>query len=256
MANRIKFTQEKVMYERKKYKSFALQQLKGRWTVPVLITLVISLISTLFEIPSFSKLFGNQAFWDLANYSGSDYDEILGLYSQVLSAASTSNLTSIIQSIVAAILEIACLNTYLKMSRTPEKVSFVTFIEGLNNWWRAILASLWQFLWVFLWTLLFIIPGIIKSFSYSQMYFLLAENKDLSVTKSMRISMIITKGHKWDLFVTYLSFLGWGILASLTFGIGFLWLTPYIKLTMTNAYHAMLKEAIDKGLIKPEDLSD
>lgn len=244
------------MYDRKKYKSFALKQLKGRWTVPVLITLVISLISTLFDIPSFVNLFSNQSFWDLANYAGTDYNEILNLYTQALAGTSTSNLTTIIQTIVAAILEVACLNTYLQMSRTPDKVSFKTFIEGLNNWWRAILAALWQFLWVLLWSLLFIIPGIIKSFAYSQMYFLISEYKDLSITKSMRISMIITKGHKWDLFVTYLSFIGWGILACLTLGIGFLWLTPYMKLTLTNAYHAMLKEAIDNGSIKPEDLAD
>ena len=72
----------------------------------------------------------------------------------------------------------------------------------------------------------------------------------------MRISIEITKGHKWDLFVMYLSFLGWDILSVLTIGILELWLSPYKNMTYTNAYHALIKEALESGRIKPEDLSE
>ena len=68
------------------------------------------------------------------------------------------------------------------MTRSPEPVSFSLFIEGLNNWLRATLATLWQFLWIFLWSLLFIIPGIIKSLAYSMMPYIVAEYKNISVT--------------------------------------------------------------------------
>ena len=88
------------------------------------------------------------------------------------------------------------------------------------------------------------------------MYYIIVEYKDVSVTKAMRISMEITKGHKWDIFVMYLSFIGWDILCILTVGIGTLWLTPYKNMTYTNAYHAMLKEAIESGRITPEDLAE
>ena len=76
----------------------------------------------------------------------------------------------------------------------------------------------------------------------------------MSVTRSMKISKIITNGHKGDLFVMYLSFIGWEILATLTFGIGYLWLVPYINMSLVNAYHSMLKEALETGKLKPEDL--
>lgn len=244
------------MFDRRKYKSFALKQLKGRWTVPVLITLIIIIISFIFEIPIYFSLFSTTSFWDLINYTGGDIDEILDLYTSAVNSASTYNFITYIQLVVNAILEVAAISVYLKMSRSPEKVSFSSFFEGLNKWGKAILAVLWQFLWIVLWSLLFLIPGIIKSFAYSQMFFLISEYKDLSVTKSMKISMIITKGHKWDLFVTYLSFLGWSILCVFTLGIGTLWLTPYMNMTLTNAYHAMLKEAIESGKIKPEDLTE
>ena len=142
------------------------------------------------------------------------------------------------------------------MSRSPEPVTFGVFIEGFNNWARAILGILWESLWIFLWTLLFVIPGIIKAIAYSQMFYIIVEYKDISVTKAMRISIDITRGHKWDLFVMYLSFIGWDILSALTLGILELWLAPYKNMTYTNAYHALIKEAIEKGIIKPEDLSE
>ncbi len=153
-------------------------------------------------------------------------------------------------------MEVAAIGVYIKMSRSPEPVKFSDFIEGFNNWARATLGILWQTLWTLLWTLLFIIPGIIKGIAYSQMFYIIAEYKDVSVTKALRISIEITKGHKWDLFVMYLSFLGWAILSAFTLGILNLWLTPYMNMTYVNAYHALMKEALESGRIKPEDLSE
>ena len=237
------------MFERKKYKSFAKTQLSGRWGVPVLVTLFVTVIIRIFGIP------------DMLNLSRSGYfTALFALDYQGLAAASQnanpSLVTTIIQTVVDAILTVASINVYLKMSRSPEPVSFSDFIEGFNNWARAILSTLWQLLWVTLWTLLFIIPGIIKAIAYSQMYYIIVEYKDVSVTKAMRISMEITKGHKWDLFVMYLSFLGWDILSLCTLGILQLWLAPYKNMTYINAYHSLVKEAIESGRIKPEDFSE
>ncbi len=243
------------MFERKRYKSFAKQQLKDRWGIPVLITLVISFFMLLFDIPDTIRLLSNPNFWDLVYCDGSDFVSYSMMFNEV-SNTSSSLLTTIVKTIVQAIFEMAAINVYLKMSRSPEKVSFKNFIEGLNSWSRATLGVLWQFLWISIWSMLFIIPGIVKSFAYSQMFYILSEYENVSITKSMRLSMIITHGHKGDLFVTYLSFLGWGILCTLSLGIGFLWLEPYMNMTLTNAYHAMLKEAIETGKIKPEDLTE
>ena len=239
------------MFERKKYKKFALTQLSGRWTVCVLVTLCISIISFVFSLPDTLNLIRSGYF--TAVLSG-DLSELSAASDAV--AGSSSYLTSIIQMIVSSILEVATLNVYLKMSRSPEPVSFSAFLEGLNNWARATLGILWTVLWLFLWTLLLIIPGIIKSLAYSQIFYIIAEYKEVSVTKALRISMEITRGHKWDIFVMYLSFLGWDLLCLLTLEIGSLWLTPYKNMTYTNAYHAMLKEAIESGRIKPEDLAE
>lgn len=238
------------MFERKKYKSFAKKQLSGRWTVPILVTLVVAIISTIFSLPDLMQMIRSGYLNALFNSDFNAASDALN------STSSTSFITSLVSSCVSAILELATIGVYIKMSRSPEPVSFSDFIEGFNNWARAILGILWQILWIFLWSLIFIIPGIIKTIAYSQMFYILAEYKEVSVTKAMRISIEITKGHKWDLFVLALSFLGWIILSVFTLGLLNFWLNPYQNMTYVNAYHALMKEALESGRIKPEDLTE
>lgn len=240
-----------MIFDRRKYKDFAKKQLKGRWGTAVLVTFVICLITSLFSIPDVVRMIRSQPF---SEYSNSGNIREMAVMIEEVSNSASSNISSIVQMLVEAVLEMAALAFFLKMSRSPDAVYFTDFIEGLNNWLKAILAALWKFLWVFLWSLLFIIPGIIKAIAYSQIYYILSEFKNVSVTKAMKISIAITKGHKGDIFVAYLSFIGWDILAAIPCGLGYLWLLPYKKMTFINIYHALMKEALETGVIKPEDL--
>lgn len=239
------------MFDREKYKNFARQQLKNRWNIPVVITIITGLVMLIFSVPELVETV--RAVPELWTLDFSD----AGSYSIAINAvtgANASTLLSYIQLAVSAIFEMAAICVYLKMSRSPEPVHLSDFFEGMNNWVRAIFATAWQWLWIFLWSLLFVIPGIIKAISYSQTMFIVAEYKDVSVTKALRISKVITHGHKADLFVMQLSFLGWAILASIPAGLGFIFLIPYRSMSFVNAYHAMMKEALETGKIKPEDL--
>ncbi len=238
------------MFERKKYKSFAKTQLSGRWGIPILVTVFIGIISIIFSNIQNIKL-KKSGYMDTI-LSG-DYELILSEFRAIMFPLFSA---SFLESLVLIIFEVAGIGVYLKMSRSPEPVRFDDYIEGFNNWGRAILGFIWKSLWETLWSLLFIIPGIIKAFAYSQTFYIIAEFKDVSVTKAMRISIEITKGRKWDLFVMYLSFLGWDILSILTGGILELWLAPYKNMTYTNAYHALMKEALESGRIRPEDLTE
>ena len=82
-------------------------------------------------------------------------------------------------------------------------------------------------LYTFLWTLLFIVPGIIKIFSYAMTPFILADDPNLTANQAITRSRELMDGHKWELFVLNLTFIGWEILGALCFGIGLLWVTPY-----------------------------
>lgn len=241
------------MFDRKKYKNYALKMLKGRWTVPVLMSLVILITSEIFSLPTVIQLVRTSEGQSLIQGDFSSIEDFCNLFTLASEQIHTEVL-DIIQGVVQAMLTFAALSVYLQLTRSPEKVSFKKFFEGFNYWWKAFLGFLWQVLWTFLWSCLFIIPGIIKYLSYSQMFMIMNEFENVSVTKSMRISIIITRGHKWDIFVMYLSFIGWELLSALTLGIGQLWLIPYEQVTFMNAFHAMLKEALENGSIKPEDL--
>ena len=178
------------MFDRKKYKSFAKQQLKNRWGVVILVILLTTVVSLLFDIPRMIQSFSD---FDFQEYTNLILEEPGSAYRYLMQTVYGSNsyLLTFVQSFVSIILSVAAINVYLKMSRSPEKVSLSVFFEGLNNWWRAILAYLWNFLWVFLWTMLFIIPGIVKSYAYSQIYYIIVEHPGISITKAMKISMII-----------------------------------------------------------------
>ena len=107
---------------------------------------------------------------------------------------------------------------------------------GFNNMLRAIGVTLLVGVIVFIGSILFIIPGIILAFMYSQVYYIMAENPEMSIMNCLKESSRIMKGHKMDLFILELSFLGWGILMVITLGIAGLYVLPYYNATLTNFY--------------------
>ena len=95
-------------------------------------------------------------------------------------------------------------------------------------------------LYALLWSLLFVIPGIVKTFSYAMTPFILADNPNLTANQAITRSRELMDGHKWELFVLSLTFIGWEILGTLTFGIGLLWVTPY----KNAAYAAFYRQLV------------
>lgn len=89
---------------------------------------------------------------------------------------------------------------------------------------------------------MFIIPGIIKGFSYSQTYLIYKdvnennEDNNLNYLDYITLSRELMNGHKMDLFVLQLSFIGWFFLGLATFGIGLIWVIPYYQTTMVAFY--------------------
>ena len=201
------------MFNRKEYKKSALAQLKNRWAVPCLISLIFLALS-----------------------------------------AVSSPAGGILCAIVMGIISTGFIFVMMAMYTSPEEIRFDVFLQGLERTWlNALFASLWNFLFVFLWSLLFIIPGIVKIYSYSMMPFIIAENPKIGAVQAMDISKIMTRGHKMDLLIMDLSFLGWTILCALTFGIGLIWLVPYRFSAKTNAYYDIKKMAFQSGVLSPAD---
>ena len=92
-------------------------------------------------------------------------------------------------------------------------------------------------IFIYLWSLLLIIPGIIAAYRYRQALYLLLENPELGILECLQRSAQMMNGHKWELFVLDLSFLGWYLLAYLPGAI--VWVEPYRSITYTNYYLAL-----------------
>lgn len=117
-----------------------------------------------------------------------------------------------------------------------KRVSIGTLFTYFKHWKNAILANLLSTLYIFLWSLLCGIPGIIASYKYSMVPYILAENPDLRPQEALDRSAALMNGNKLSLFCLHLSFIGWHLLCILSCGLGYIWLTPYINASVADFY--------------------
>jgi uncharacterized membrane protein len=131
---------------------------------------------------------------------------------------------------------------FLRKAR-GEKAEIENIFEGFKTFGASFLLYLIEMIFILLWSLLLIIPGIIKSLSYSMAFFILRDNPGMSSMEALNASKKMMHGYKAKLFYLYLGFFGWALLGLLTLGIGFLWLTPYVSLSTANFYENLKGEA-------------
>ena len=134
---------------------------------------------------------------------------------------------------------------FLKITK-GETVTVGNIFYGFEDLWTAIKAQLFINLFISLWSLLLIIPGIVKAYAYSMTFFILAENKGMSVLEAITLSRKMMDGHKMDLFLLFLSFIGWFLLVVITFGIAGIWVYPYFYATVTNFYLSVKEDYMSK----------
>lgn len=119
--------------------------------------------------------------------------------------------------------------------------------EGYNKelFSRVLTTTLLYYVYVLLWSLLLLIPGCIKSYSYAMTPYILKDNPEMKNNAAIEESMRMMDGHKLELFLLDLSFIGWAILSILTCCIGFLWLVPYMNMARVNFYEDLKKASVE-----------
>lgn len=148
-------------------------------------------------------------------------------------------------SLVSTVLGIGCINYLIKFVRNGDTNTDNMFNCLGKLWLSAIILEILVSIFTTLWMLLFIIPGIIAAISYSMVHYLLIDNEDSSPMDIIKKSKFLMKGYKWDAFVFGLSFMGWILLSILTFGILFIWVVPYMQISLL-LYYEKLKEIKNK----------
>ena len=192
------------------FRSDARARLKGQWGTAALIVLVFSLLSAAVE--GFGFMFDGDAF---------------------------SLIGSIVFIIVSGPLTYGFYNVFTKINRGKKADVgdlFIGFNEDTGN---KINAGVSIYIYTFLWSLLFLIPGIVASYSYSMTYYIMIDNPKLSSKEAITKSKEMMRGHKMQLFMLDLSFIGWIILGILSLGIGLIWVYAYMQAAHARFYEAL-----------------
>lgn len=183
----------------------AREQLSGRWSEiipPSIILIIISSVLASFLV----KFEPDKNYWSI-----------------------------LLRTILISPLELGFTIYCIKFANYKEQKTKDIF-KGYNRWLDAIILNFIKNLFIGLWALLLIIPGIIKAYSYSMSFYILADNPSMKIMEAFNWSKKITQGHKMRMFYLDLSFIGWYILAIITCGIAYIWVMPYINVTMANLY--------------------
>lgn len=196
------------MFTRAELKSSAKDQLKGNWLLSILVFACYSVILQLVNVK-------------LTSFTG---------------RAMVGFSLNIIGLLVYGSLQVGISRFSLKLAHKDPNAKFTDLFSGLDVFIKALVMNFIIWICIAIGTILFIIPGIIVGIMFSQANYILAENREKSAIECIKESSRMMKGHKFNYFVLGLSFIGWLILCIISFGIGFLWLVPYLEVTLANFY--------------------
>lgn len=210
---------------RKELKDNAKQYLRGNWGWAIIVFLITAIIFGIFT---------GAGHWLDETYINYDGTNIFYQF-----ASPIGSILLWIGSFIGLSRNIAFLE--LRDDQKEEKpymAAFSVFTE--NRFGPELINFVLVSIFTFLWTWLLIISGIIKAYSYSMTPYIVkdmvASGKQVSATDGINASKELMKGHKMALFIFDLSFLGWNILAAITCGLGYLWVTPYYQTAKANFY--------------------
>lgn len=182
-----------------------------------------------------NNLFGNT--WLMALVVGLVYSVIIG--------AAGMTYAGII--ILVGPMGIGLASVFLSLARGDGEVRLERmFTDGFSQQFgRNLLLGLLRGLFTALWSMLFVVPGIVKHYAYSMSFYIAADHPEYTWNQCMDASKRMTAGHKGELFVLDLSFIGWFFVGALCLGVGSLWVTPYYNASWANYYDAL--RTLDEG---------
>ncbi|MFL2132283.1 DUF975 family protein [Desemzia sp. FAM 24101] len=199
-------------------KKEAKARLSGNWKIAIL-NLVIMTILTSIISEVLLGLVGAGSFESLT----STFSQDPALVTSDMIAASTretilSSLVTIVVSFITAVFAVGYDWSLLDMV-DGEKLTVEAMFQSLktNRFFKVLGISVVTNLFIILWSLLLIIPGIIKSYSYSQSFNVYKDDPNLDIMGAIQRSKEIMEGRKWDYFKLQFSFILWYLIPVILF---------------------------------------
>ena len=225
----------------KELRKKAWESLKGKYWMAFAVVLVLGLLTSIGT----SMLTGSQNLMNVVSMvDPSEMDATAQLGATVLlGVASVMGIIGFLVSIlVGNAVAVGLCNYFIK--NTDSTPSFKDAFSGFKvKYGRNIGTLLLVDIKTVLWSLLLIVPGIIKTYEYAIIPYILADDPEISSKEAFKKAKQMMKGNKWRLFKLNLSFIGWAILCIFTLGIGVFFLSPYLNAASAEFY-AELKQTM------------
>lgn len=224
---------------------------KGVWAKMAVAT-IIPLAATLFL---FTTLFLTSLAMTDTSTSTMSFNE---LYSQAMNSSADTQRKEILVNLVSIFFTTGLSFTALDLIRNRSKKISVgsIMLKCFNSryFWMVLAVDIMTYVAVQFGTMLFIIPGILLQFGLSMSYLVLYDSREHQQAGQRRLDIFgvlaesyrMMRGHKFDLFVLQLSFIGWFLLCGFTFGLAYLWVGPYYELTFAGFYEQVRLRYADK----------
>jgi uncharacterized membrane protein len=145
-------------------------------------------------------------------------------------------IVQLVSMIISSIMSIGMCRFSLNYAYEGKEPAFGDIFSGFKVALKAIGLFFLMGIIIFVGIILLVVPGVIFSFMFSQALYILADDNSKSIIQCLKESAGMMKGYKFKYFVLSLSFLGWIILGLIPFGIGLLWVIPYMNVTVASFY--------------------
>ncbi len=243
---------------RKELKTAAKKAIRESKPSPLLVTLVMVLITVVLNVLSMS-LNGDFAAMEVMYNAALAGEQ---LYVEPAGATGFGWVLTLAIEIMAMVLTVGFSLYCLRISRHI-RAGVGDIFDAFGVFFRAIwmsmvpslLVSAWSMIyalpvsfiaintgamWPFVAGLPLLIPAYRAYYSYRQAVFIMLDNPHLNCMQCIALSKAAMQGHRWELFVLDLSFLGWSMLCAVPFV--WLWVLPYTRVTEANYYAAVMRD--------------
>ena len=151
----------------------------------------------------------------------------------------------IISLVVGGPLAYSLAKLFIKQSYDGKPMELGNMFDGFKEDFGCnVLLYIMQVIFITLWSLLLIVPGIIKMYEYKFIFYVKADHPEYTWKECFAESKRLTNGHKMDMFVLSLSFIGWAIVGTLCVGVGSFWVAAYQGATFSQLYKQLKEQPV------------
>ena len=220
----------------------ARAHLQGNWGLSIGVAVVACLLGGLLTGMSFIP---EISYWkqlnffhdrDLSQYVSGSWEIVQGVWIEF-----KNGIFSLASFLLGGVLQLGYAR-FLLRQHDGKPTEFDDLFSQFDRFGTGFAQHFLRSLYTLLWSLLLIVPGIIAALSYAMTPFILEEHPELTANEAIRRSKELMRGHKTDLFILELTFIGWSLLCILTLNLGHIALNPY-----KNAAYAVFYREITKG---------